>query len=85
VSFPGVFHFAHTVAAARSLLDYPVAILPTDRYLPAPELLNEQVSNRINGRHSMDADEILLIATIGALLPYLAVAVKDWIARKKSH
>jgi hypothetical protein len=33
----------------------------------------------------MDADEILLIATIGALLPYLAVAVKDWIARKKSH
>lgn len=33
----------------------------------------------------MDADEILLIATIGAVLPYLAVAAKDWFNRRKSH
>lgn len=33
----------------------------------------------------MDFDEILLIATIGVVLPYLAVATKDWIDRRKPH
>jgi hypothetical protein len=56
--------------------DSAASILPTQYKHPAFELLQEQVSNRITGRHCMDADEILLIATIGALLPYLAVAAK---------
>ena len=33
----------------------------------------------------MDADEILLIATLGAIFPYLAVAAGDWIMRRKRN
>jgi amino acid transporter len=32
---------------------------------------------------AMDADEILLIATLAAVFPYLAVAASDWIMRRK--
>lgn len=33
----------------------------------------------------MDIDDILLLATLGALFPYMAVAAGDWIRRRRAH
>ena len=33
----------------------------------------------------MDIDDMLLLATLGAVFPYMAVAAGDWISRLRTH
>ena len=33
----------------------------------------------------MDIDDILLLATLGAVFPYMAVAARDWLTHLRPH